>query len=138
MLQYPAFMSQYPSSTRVIPTSFLLPAQWPQPHNDELLLAMEEAEYEEKVRPSLTEIFENILCYIWTLTDNYKLFPHRFCYCRRLSRSMPVYFVRIRCAWLLKFGKYIRSASFFLGFGSDNFTHCFKSFLWGDLSFRGS
>ncbi|KAL7138905.1 hypothetical protein ABFS83_09G014500 [Erythranthe nasuta] len=41
-------MLQYPWSTRVIPTSYLLPAQWPQPQNDELLLAMEEAEYEEK------------------------------------------------------------------------------------------
>lgn len=49
MLQYPAFMTQYPWSTRIIPTSYLLPAQWPQPQNDELLLAMEEAEYEEKV-----------------------------------------------------------------------------------------
>ncbi|XP_057804275.1 uncharacterized protein LOC131019701 [Salvia miltiorrhiza] len=48
MLQYPAFMTQYPWSTRVIPTSYLLPAQWPQPHNDELLLAMEESEYEDK------------------------------------------------------------------------------------------
>lgn len=49
MLQYPAFMTQNPWSTRIIPTSYLLPAQWPQPQNDELLLAMEEAEYEEKV-----------------------------------------------------------------------------------------
>ncbi|XP_042040671.1 uncharacterized protein LOC121786173 [Salvia splendens] len=48
MLQYPAFMTQFPSSTRVIPTSYLLPAQWPHPHNDELLLAMEESEYEDK------------------------------------------------------------------------------------------
>ncbi|KAL6559365.1 hypothetical protein OROGR_004482 [Orobanche gracilis] len=48
MLQYPAFMTQYPWSTQVIPTSYLLPAQWPQPQNDELLLAMEESEYEEK------------------------------------------------------------------------------------------
>ncbi|XP_010519535.1 PREDICTED: uncharacterized protein LOC104798964 [Tarenaya hassleriana] len=48
MLQFPTLMSQYPSSTRTIPTSFLLPLQWPQPHNEEIFLAMEEAEFEEK------------------------------------------------------------------------------------------
>ncbi|KGN64341.1 uncharacterized protein LOC101206898 [Cucumis sativus] len=48
MLQFPAFMTQYPWSTRKIPTSFLLPSQWPQPQNEELLLAMEEADFEEK------------------------------------------------------------------------------------------
>ncbi|KAJ8773420.1 hypothetical protein K2173_028597 [Erythroxylum novogranatense] len=48
MLQFPAFMTQYPSSTRTIPTSFLLPSQWPQPHSEELLLAMEESNFEEK------------------------------------------------------------------------------------------
>lgn len=49
MLQYPAFMLQYPWSTETIPTSFLLPAQWPHPQSDELLLAMEESDFEEKV-----------------------------------------------------------------------------------------
>ncbi|THG23457.1 hypothetical protein TEA_020362 [Camellia sinensis var. sinensis] len=49
MLQYPAFMTQYPWSTTMIPTSFLLPAQWPQPQNDELLLAKEESDFEDKV-----------------------------------------------------------------------------------------
>ncbi|KAM5571922.1 hypothetical protein ABKV19_012148 [Rosa sericea] len=48
MLQFPGFMKQYPWSTRTIPTSFLLPSQWPQPHSEELLLAMEEADYDEK------------------------------------------------------------------------------------------
>ncbi|CAL5375006.1 unnamed protein product [Camellia sinensis] len=48
MLQYPAFMTQYPWSTTMIPTSFLLPAQWPQPQNDELLLAKEESDFEDK------------------------------------------------------------------------------------------
>ncbi|KAK7855332.1 hypothetical protein CFP56_028314 [Quercus suber] len=51
MLQFPAFMTQYPWSTRTIPTSFLLPSQWPQPHSEELLLATEESDYEEKVHP---------------------------------------------------------------------------------------
>ncbi|KZV25669.1 anaphase-promoting complex subunit 15 [Dorcoceras hygrometricum] len=48
MQQFPAFMAEYPWSTRIIPTSYLLPAQWPHPQNDELLLAMEESEYKEK------------------------------------------------------------------------------------------
>ncbi|KAM7475485.1 hypothetical protein LguiB_022728 [Lonicera macranthoides] len=48
MMQFPAFMTQYPWSMKVIPTSYLLPAQWPQPHSDELLLAMEESDFEDK------------------------------------------------------------------------------------------
>ncbi|KAF6166305.1 hypothetical protein GIB67_006938 [Kingdonia uniflora] len=49
MLQFPAFMKQKPSLIAgVIPSSVLLPSQWPQPHNDELLLALEEADLEEK------------------------------------------------------------------------------------------
>ena len=49
MLQFPTLMSQFPSSTKTIPASHLLPIQWPQPQSDEILLAMEEAELEEKV-----------------------------------------------------------------------------------------
>ncbi|KAB1215658.1 hypothetical protein CJ030_MR4G023319 [Morella rubra] len=48
MLQFPAFMIQYPWATRTIPTSLLLPSQWPQPHSEELLLAMEESDFDEK------------------------------------------------------------------------------------------
>ncbi|CAN7089953.1 hypothetical protein IGI04_033601 [Brassica rapa subsp. trilocularis] len=48
MLQFPTLMSQFPSSTKTIPASHLLPIQWPQPPNEEILLAMEEAEFEEK------------------------------------------------------------------------------------------
>ncbi|CAF1716631.1 hypothetical protein HID58_084773 [Brassica napus] len=48
MLQFPTLMSQFPSSTKTIPASHLLPIQWPQPQSDEILLAMEEAELEEK------------------------------------------------------------------------------------------
>ncbi|KAL7602645.1 uncharacterized protein LOC111904804 [Lactuca sativa] len=48
MLQFPAFMTQYPSSTRMIPTSLLLTPQWPQPHSEELLLAIEESDFEDK------------------------------------------------------------------------------------------
>ncbi|GJZ16038.1 transcription termination factor 4, mitochondrial [Tanacetum coccineum] len=33
-------MMQFPSSTKMIPTLFLLTPQWSQPHKDELLLAM--------------------------------------------------------------------------------------------------
>ncbi|CAH9073655.1 unnamed protein product [Cuscuta epithymum] len=49
MLPYPAFMRQNPGSTEIIPTSYLLPAQWPKPHHEELLLAMEESDFEEKI-----------------------------------------------------------------------------------------
>jgi len=49
MLQFPTLMTQFPSSTKTIPASYLLPLQWPQPQNEEILLAMEEAEFEEKV-----------------------------------------------------------------------------------------
>ncbi|KAL4566623.1 hypothetical protein LXL04_030743 [Taraxacum kok-saghyz] len=48
MLQFPAFMTQYPSSTRMIPTSLLLNPQWPQPQSEELLLAIEESDFEDK------------------------------------------------------------------------------------------
>ncbi|XP_013626072.1 PREDICTED: nucleolin-like [Brassica oleracea var. oleracea] len=48
MLQFPTLMSQFPSLTKTIPASHLLPIQWPQPQNEEILLAMEEAEFEEK------------------------------------------------------------------------------------------
>ncbi|XP_042500363.1 uncharacterized protein LOC122078445 [Macadamia integrifolia] len=48
MLQFPAFMKQYPASTSMIPSSVILPSQWPHPQSDELLLAMEEADLEEK------------------------------------------------------------------------------------------
>ncbi|KAJ4878547.1 Uncharacterized protein Rs2_43565 [Raphanus sativus] len=48
MLQFPTLMSQFPSSTKTTPASHLLPIQWPQPQNEEILLAMEEAEFEEK------------------------------------------------------------------------------------------
>ncbi|KAL5718137.1 hypothetical protein ACHQM5_011073 [Ranunculus cassubicifolius] len=47
MLQFPSFMTQYPS-TNVIQTSVLLPSQWPTPHNDEVALAMEESEADVK------------------------------------------------------------------------------------------
>jgi hypothetical protein len=57
MLQFPAFMTQYSWSSRTIPTSFLLPYQWPQPHSEDLLLAMEESDFEEKVPLNQTLFF---------------------------------------------------------------------------------
>ncbi|CAM8929665.1 unnamed protein product [Rhodiola kirilowii] len=47
MRQFPGFMAEHTWSTRMIPTSFLLPSQWPQPHTDELLLSIEESEFED-------------------------------------------------------------------------------------------
>uniref|UniRef100_A0A7N0VGR0 Uncharacterized protein n=1 Tax=Kalanchoe fedtschenkoi TaxID=63787 RepID=A0A7N0VGR0_KALFE len=50
MRQFPAFMTEHPSSTSmIIPTSFLFPSQWPPPHTDELLLATEESDFEDKL-----------------------------------------------------------------------------------------
>ncbi|CAA0818102.1 Unknown protein [Striga hermonthica] len=71
MLQYPAFMTQYPSSTRTIPTSYLLPAQWPQPQNDEMLLAMEESEHEEKLN-EIRKGNSNLIIIGKTTVDNEK------------------------------------------------------------------
>ncbi|CDP12736.1 unnamed protein product [Coffea canephora] len=71
MLQFPAFMTQYPWSTRMIPTSYLLPAQWPQPQSDELLLSMEEAEFEEKCN-EIRKTNSNLLVIGKATTDNDK------------------------------------------------------------------
>ncbi|KAL8494183.1 hypothetical protein ACS0TY_025108 [Phlomoides rotata] len=65
------FMTQYPWSTRVIPTSYLLPVQWPKPQYDELLLAMEEAEYEEKCN-EIRKINSNLTIIGKTSVDNDK------------------------------------------------------------------
>ncbi|XP_071691788.1 uncharacterized protein [Rutidosis leptorrhynchoides] len=48
MLQFPAFMTQYPTSSRIIPSSLLVTPQWPPPHSEEHLLAVEESQLEEK------------------------------------------------------------------------------------------
>ncbi|XWS60057.1 hypothetical protein CRYUN_Cryun07bG0001500 [Craigia yunnanensis] len=71
MLQFPAFMTQFPSTTRTIPTSFLLPSQWPQPHNEELLLAMEESSLEEKLN-EIRDTNRNLVVIGKTTADNDK------------------------------------------------------------------
>ncbi|KAK1258525.1 hypothetical protein QJS04_geneDACA014850 [Acorus gramineus] len=47
MLQFPAFMQQYPSSM-LMPSSVILPSQWPDPHNDDIFLPLEESELDDK------------------------------------------------------------------------------------------
>ncbi|RWR76130.1 prothymosin alpha-B [Cinnamomum micranthum f. kanehirae] len=47
MLQFPAFMTQFPSST-LIPSSVLLPSLCPLSQYDDLFLALEESDLEEK------------------------------------------------------------------------------------------
>lgn len=69
MLQFPAFMTQYPWSTKMIPTSFLLPSQ-PHPHCDELLLAME-SDYEEKCN-EIRKTNSNLIVIGKTSADNDK------------------------------------------------------------------
>ncbi|XP_055828724.1 uncharacterized protein LOC129896783 [Solanum dulcamara] len=71
MLQYPSFMLQYPYSTRIIPTSFLLPAQSPQPQSDELLLAVEESYFEEKCN-EIRKMNSNLVVIGKTNIDNDK------------------------------------------------------------------
>ncbi|GKV45983.1 hypothetical protein SLEP1_g53008 [Rubroshorea leprosula] len=71
MLQFPAFMTQYPSSTRTIPTLFLLPSQWSQAQNEELLLAMEESNFEEKIN-EIRETNRNSIVIGKTTADNDK------------------------------------------------------------------
>ncbi|GER56778.1 hypothetical protein STAS_34518 [Striga asiatica] len=90
MLQYPAFMTQYPSSTRTIPTSYLLPAQWPQPQNDEMLLAMEESEHEEKRAETRNGYGSYQLAWLQfstSLQTNFGLFEHDLSRVRRGFRK---------------------------------------------------
>ncbi|KAI3673552.1 hypothetical protein L6452_39675 [Arctium lappa] len=70
MLQFPAFMMQYPSSMRMIPTtSFLLTPQWPQPQSEELLLAIEESDFEDKC-DEIRKINSNQIVIGKTMVDN--------------------------------------------------------------------
>lgn len=46
MMQFPGMLMQFPGSRPTVPTTLLSP---PQPQNEELLLAMEEADFDEKV-----------------------------------------------------------------------------------------
>ncbi|KAF1893134.1 hypothetical protein Lal_00015565 [Lupinus albus] len=61
MSQISAYMTQYPLSTRTIPTLFFLPSQWPQPHNEERLLAIEESDFEEKKIEEAPDTIRNIV-----------------------------------------------------------------------------
>uniref|UniRef100_A0A2P2P7Y5 Uncharacterized protein n=1 Tax=Rhizophora mucronata TaxID=61149 RepID=A0A2P2P7Y5_RHIMU len=72
MLQYPgALARQYPGCTKTIPTSHLLPSQWPQPQNEELLIALEESDFEEKLN-EIRKASSNIAVIGKTTVDNDK------------------------------------------------------------------
>ncbi|KAF3436934.1 hypothetical protein FNV43_RR20274 [Rhamnella rubrinervis] len=71
MLQFPGFMIQYTWSTRTVPTSFLLPSQWPQPHSEELILAMEESNFQEKLS-EIKKTNSNLVVIGKTTVDNDK------------------------------------------------------------------
>ncbi|XP_054806344.1 uncharacterized protein LOC129309022 [Prosopis cineraria] len=60
-----------PLSTKTIPTSFLLPSQWPHPHNEELLLAIEESDFEEKCN-EISKMSSNLIVIGKTSTGNEK------------------------------------------------------------------
>ncbi|KAK9104347.1 hypothetical protein Scep_021191 [Stephania cephalantha] len=49
MLQFPAFMTQYPSPASMVSSSVLMPWQWPPPQSEELQLDLEESELESKL-----------------------------------------------------------------------------------------
>ncbi|XP_039012634.1 uncharacterized protein LOC120141942 [Hibiscus syriacus] len=71
MLQVPAFMTQFPSTARAIPPSHLLPSQWPQPHSEELLLALEESHLEDKLN-EIRDTNRNFVVIGKTTADNDK------------------------------------------------------------------
>ncbi|KAF5808705.1 putative anaphase-promoting complex subunit 15 [Helianthus annuus] len=71
MLQFPSFMTQFPTSTRMIPSSHLLAPQWPKPHSEELLLAIEESELEEKYN-DIRKINSNLIVIGKTSVENDK------------------------------------------------------------------
>ena len=54
MLQFPAFMTQFPSSERMIPASLLLQHQLAKAQNEDELSALEESEFLDKVLQFLT------------------------------------------------------------------------------------
>ncbi|CAI0451557.1 unnamed protein product [Linum tenue] len=72
MLQTPAFMTQYPWSTRTVPSSFLMSSQPPaQTHTPEQLLAMEEDVYEEQLN-EIQKTNSNLIVIGKTTVDNDK------------------------------------------------------------------
>ncbi|XP_077229121.1 transcription termination factor [Tasmannia lanceolata] len=71
MLQFPAFMPQFPSPT-LIPSSVLLPSQWPPlSQNDDLLLVMEESDLEDKWN-EIRKTNSNLVVIGKTILDNDK------------------------------------------------------------------
>ncbi|XVE56342.1 hypothetical protein DITRI_Ditri04bG0001600 [Diplodiscus trichospermus] len=71
MLQFPAFMTQFPSTTTTIPTSFWLPSQLSQPHSEELFLSVEESNLEQKLN-EIRDINRNLVVIGKTTADNDK------------------------------------------------------------------
>ncbi|KAK7317672.1 hypothetical protein RJT34_02099 [Clitoria ternatea] len=56
---------------KTIPTLFLLPSQWPQPYNDELLLALEESDFEDKCN-EIMKMNSNLIVIGKTTNENDK------------------------------------------------------------------
>ncbi|CAN1136592.1 hypothetical protein LINPERPRIM_LOCUS21184 [Linum perenne] len=72
MLQFPAFMTQYPWSTRTVPVSNLMSSQSsPHLHNLEQLLAMEEDAYEDQLN-EIQKTNSNLIVIGKPTTDNDK------------------------------------------------------------------
>ncbi|GAA0175943.1 hypothetical protein Leryth_021844 [Lithospermum erythrorhizon] len=71
MFGYPGYMISYPWSSRSIPSSFILPSQWHQPHNDELLLAIQESDLDEKLN-EIRKMNSDLIVIGKTTVDNDK------------------------------------------------------------------
>ncbi|KAL2935784.1 putative transporter arsB [Bienertia sinuspersici] len=71
MLQFPAFMTQFPSSERMIPASLLLQHQLSNAQSDDELLALEESEYLDKLN-EFKKLNSNIVVIGKTKVDNDK------------------------------------------------------------------
>ncbi|XP_068665758.1 uncharacterized protein [Aristolochia californica] len=70
MLQFPAFMAQYPSPTLISPSA-LVPCPSPHSHNEEFLLAMEESALEDKWN-EIRKTNNNVVVIGKTVLDNDK------------------------------------------------------------------
>ncbi|XP_021733548.1 uncharacterized protein LOC110700332 [Chenopodium quinoa] len=71
MLQFPAFMTQFPSSERMIPASLLLQHQLANAQNEDELLALEESEFLDKCN-EIKKLNCNVVVIGKTKVDNDK------------------------------------------------------------------
>ncbi|XP_074316834.1 uncharacterized protein LOC141653092 [Silene latifolia] len=71
MLQFPAFMTQFPSTEKTIPATILLQHQFANAQNEDELLALEEAEFLDKCN-EIKKMNSNAIVIGKTKADNDK------------------------------------------------------------------